>query len=455
MAMKTFTSLFALLSCLSVYNAQADVTLWVYSPYPSYHYLHWWGSPYSATWGDSNNTFEKLSQGNTTIIDGDTFYKIELKSNNADGSVYVIFYNKDENQQTPSDGIKLTAGEHFYYYFGGTEAYTNCPISLKISGKFDGDSWSDKSFVKNSMTNWTYTLTPTVSHDFDFGLKPTDTGWLAKGLITDDPQGLISTYDDNSNLVLNHVTGRSYKLTATWSPRASFNDIGGWSLKIEGINTYSVGDNTYDISANNVLTLADGSTFYATASFSATTATYTRPSTGYHWGTLCLPFEIQNTYDGVTFYQLSSVTETSMKFTPIEGTIAAGTPVAFKLDDPGTLTINESNVEVVADPTTAGISNWTMKGTFQRKTLDGIYYVYNDKYYCGDNITVKPYRGWFETSAPTNGALFRIEIEEEQSLQFVEQEDGTVMATFDLQGRKLDNARKGLVIENGKIIMIK
>ena len=202
------------------------------------------------------------------------------------------------------------------------------------------------------------------------------------------------------------------------------------------------------------LTVTDDQDFSCSKGHAVAEATYTRPSTGYHWGTLCLPFEIQNTYDGVTFYQLSSVTETSMKFTPIEGTIAAGTPVAFKLDDPGTLTINESNVEVVADPTTAGISNWTMKGTFQRKTLSGIYFVYNDEYHYGTNITLKPYRGWFETTT-ANGAPFRIEIEEEQSLQFVEQEDGTVVATFDLQGRKLDNARKGLIIENGKIIMIK
>ena len=28
---------------------------------------------------------------------------------------------------------------------------------------------------------------------------------MAKGLITDDPQGLISTYDDNSNLVRDFV----------------------------------------------------------------------------------------------------------------------------------------------------------------------------------------------------------------------------------------------------------
>ena len=202
------------------------------------------------------------------------------------------------------------------------------------------------------------------------------------------------------------------------------------------------------------LTVTDDQDFSCSKGHAVVEATYTRPSTGFHWGTLCLPFEIQNTYDGVTFYQLSSVTETSMKFTPIGGTIAAGTPVAFKLTTPGTLTINESNVEVIADPTTAGISNWTMKGTFQRKTLSGIYFIYNDEYHYGTNITLKPYRGWFETTT-ANGAPFRIEIEEEQSLEFIEQEDGTVVATFDLQGRKLNNTQKGLVIENGKIIMIK
>ena len=95
-----------------------------------------------------------------------------------------------------------------------------------------------------------------------------------------------------------------------------------------------------------------------------------------------------------------------------------------------------------------------MKGTFQQKTLSSIYLIYNDEVHPGTNITIPPYRAWFEGSLPTNAPL-RIEVADPEGLQFVEQEDGTVKAYYDLQGRKLDGARKGLVIENGKIIMVK
>ena len=144
-----------------------------------------------------------------------------------------------------------------------------------------------------------------------------------------------------------------------------------------------------------------------------------------------------------------------MTFTPISGTIEAGTPVAFKLTEPGTLTINESNVDVVAEPQTSG-TGLTMKGTYQEKTLSSIYLIYNDEVRPGTNITIPPYRAWFEGTIPSStGAPLRIEVADTEGLQFVEQEDGTVKAYYDLQGRKLDGARKGLVIENGKIIMVK
>ena len=452
MAMKTFTSLFALLSCLSVYNAQAeDVTVYVYGSYPDSQRFYWYDADETndpkPNWNASQGIYPpKFTELDGNIEkDGDIFYKKVLTPKNDGTNIKIIISDPrldDPSQAKETPAIELNSGtEYYFYYFGDDKSYTTSPVSLTIAGSFNDWSTTSTSFTRNSMINWTYDL-DAPNGEVSFKLNLPNNTYLGIGTVSlNAPQGWINS-NNNDNFVLNtSTTGfTKYKLTATWNPSSNFSDNTRWSLKIEGVEL-NLNDNI-ELSSSN--------------SYIVSSASYTRPSTGYHWGTLCLPFNITNSYNGVTFYQLNSVTETSMKFTPIEGTnIAAGTPVAFKLDEPGELNIAESNVTVVADPTTAGISNWTMKGTFQRKTLDGIYYVYNDKYYCGYNITVKPYRGWFETPAPTNGAPFRIEIEEEQSLQFVEQEDGTVVATFDLQGRKLDNARKGLVIENGKIIMIK
>ena len=455
MAMKTFTSLFALLSCLSVYNAQANVVT-IYVDASTVNNPRYW---YWGTTSDPTNFSDRpyINDLPTQEINGVTFHKLELTPD-SNNKVSVKFTNGDNEGQTNEIGNLSAPNSYYYTYYGG-DSFTAAIVSLGIAGDFNG--WStttDKfTFANNS---WTYTWNP-QGDNHRFKIIPNgywagyqwDNGNARNTIIPNN--WFESEGDGNFSLKSNLLdTYSQFKITATWNP--SWDAVTGWTLNVEGIgsNQYTIGSTTYTIEETNNLDLSNDQPFSSTTNFTATTATYSRSTGQNHWGTLCLPFEIKNSYEGVTFYQLNSVTETSMKFTPIEGTIAAGTPVAFKLTTPGDLNINESNVTVVANPTTAGISNWTMKGTFQRKTLSGIYFIYNDEYHYGTNITLKPYRGWFETTT-ANGAPFRIEIEEEQSLDFVEQEDGTVMATFDLQGRKLDNARKGLVIENGKIIMIK
>lgn len=443
MAMKTFTSLFALLlfvlSASAQYyvpSASSNETCIFYEEGGNFynHVYIWYGDNlYTGNWGGykfkdcqttsfSSYTFSCAKVG--TSSKGHDIYKISLPAS-IDANAQIIF-NKDAESNGQS--ATQTIVNHGYYYNGG---YNHTVADGQTVYFYNSENWDNVHL-----------------YAFDDRGNEYKSGW--SGIPMENlGNNLYKCHIEECsffNIIFNNGGNGQQTIDLTINP--SFDE------KVFIPNGKNGEDKYYTITADASLSLADDQDFSCAKGHAVAEATYTRPSTGYHWGTLCLPFEIQNTYEGVTFYQLSSVTETSMKFTPIEGTIAAGTPVAFKLAAPGTLTINESNVEVIADPTTAGISNWTMKGTFQRKTLDGIYYVYNDKYYCGNNITVKPYRGWFETSAPTNGALFRIEIEEEQSLQFVEQEDDTVVATFDLQGRKLDNARKGLVIENGKIIMI-
>lgn len=465
--MKKFTSLFALLSCLCVVSAQAYTgTAYVYASYPNTQFIHWEGASVASVWEGQNQAFSSYTEGKT--IDGDFFHKITLESKN-DETIKLWFHDSGNGQTTTSNGIVLSEGEHYFFYFGDNNYYTTCPISVKIGGKFYGDSWSEEAFVKNSMTNWTYTLTPTVSHDFDFGITSND-AFFTKNLELEVPQGLVSTYDDNNNLVLNHNTfGRKYKFTATWTPGSNFTDVTRWKLKIEAIDTYTVGNNTYDVTDNNVLTLTDGSAFSATGSFTASTATYSRSSSN-EWGTLCLPFEIKNSYDddGVTFYSLSDVDETNkvLTFTPIEGAISAGEPVVYKSTSKS-LNISETGVNVVPIVNEVSYDNgWTLYGSFvamsnvNPESGKYLYYIANDQFYKSkENANVPAYRAYFIANVNlvgnTSQAPIRIEVADSENIQFVEQEDGTVKAYYDLQGRKLDSARKGLVIENGKIIMVK
>ena len=199
---------------------------------------------------------------------------------------------------------------------------------------------------------------------------------------------------------------------------------------------------------------------------------YTRSSCN-QWGTLCLPFNyIPKEQDNVTFYQLENVAEGVMTFAPFDEyengeifQIWGGTPVVFKLDEGNDdLVVSQSGaypyIASVPEPS-CPVDDWTMYGTFESVNSGSNIYYYlsndgtGDGVFYGNNITIPPYRAWFTAPDGYDGAPLRISIDDTEGLQFVEQEDGTVKVYYDLQGRKLDEAQKGLKIENGKVIMVK
>lgn len=199
---------------------------------------------------------------------------------------------------------------------------------------------------------------------------------------------------------------------------------------------------------------------------------YTRSNCN-QWGTLCLPFNyIPKEQDNVTFYQLENVADGVMTFTTFDEyengeifQIWGGESVVFKLDE-GIKELVVSNTgaypKIVAEPETSDThEDWAINGTFETVNSGSNTYYYIANYdngegvYYGTNITIPPYRAWFTAPSNYNNAPLRISVNDTEGLQFVEQEDGTVKVSYDLQGRKLDDARKGLKIVNGKVIMVK
>lgn len=462
--MKKFTSLFALLAGLCVYNAQADVTIYVYSSNPANQSIHW----YDAAGQESTWNNEKIQDEMTPFILGDaTVYKKTFSSFTS--PLKVIFHDEFGNQ---TDAITLNEGDNYYYYFGNKHYLTS--DALKIAAPFTNWGNNAKNLTINSLSTWTYDLEPNEDavpfkiiakriNDNWSGVEDKWLGYNESNLLANNnnpfisiiaPEGWIT--NSEGNFQLNHAsTGyQKYKLTATWNPNSNF--AWGWTLKIEGVGSLNL-----DLDDNTPF-LGDG------VATSATSATYSRECAN-QWGTLCLPFEFNADQSGVTFYEMTNVTtgeNGAITFTPIYGDIEAGQPVAFKLeDDPRDfegascyLNVESSDENGVAVVTEAGTSEdvegWSMHGTFTNTTLNNVYVIQaNEIHPTGIGLSIKPYRAWF--SGSVSNAPLRIEVADTEGLQFVEQEDGTVKAYYDLQGRKLDSARKGLVIENGKIIMVK
>lgn len=238
---------------------------------------------------------------------------------------------------------------------------------------------------------------------------------------------------------------------------------GGWYKFMFHLNSTTELNFEMEKGPISEIEFTDGSIF-ANAGPITDPITFTRDCSN-KWGTLCLPFQITTEkHTDVTFYSFDKVEGDVMYFNIIEEPIPAGTPVIFKFNNaPGKLTIEEEGqgeavIELNAGENTS--SSWTLHGTFEyiNSGSDTYYYLSKDTegegIFYGTNITVLPYHAWFTGPTPS-GAPLRITVDDTEGLQFVEQEDGTVKVSYDLQGRKLDDVRKGLMIENGKIIMVK
>lgn len=465
--MKKFTSLFALLSCLGVYNAHAEgeVTVYVYGSYPQYQCLYWFNATEaSPAWNHDQGIeppkFTDLGEG-TIVKDGDTFYKKTLTPE-AGKNINVIFSDPGNNG-VKTDDIELTgSSEYYFYYFGDDRYFTTSPINLYIVGDFN--SWTPELFEKRqSMTTWTTEVDASDNDgfiQFKISLNGTNNndykGWGEVKL--DNPNNWF--YSNNSGNILAHGDYcDKYKITATWEPSSNFQDGQRWTLKIEGI------------AQTENLVITDGQNYYYPGydNYIIPSASYYRNCTD-NWGTLCLPFEIKNSYEGVTFYKLSSVDRTNktLSFTSIS-TVAAGEPVVYKVADGINLDINETDVlNAGHEKEGETVDGWTLHGTWQRIDANAmnageyLYFFSNNKFWQAPSsysVNVPAFRAYFlateDLGDNATQAPYRIQTDDVEGLQFVEQEDGTVKAYYDLQGRKLDSARKGLVIENGKIIMIK
>ena len=356
----------------------------------------------------------------------------------------------------------------------------------------------DNILLKNSETNYkTYqvTISWTPSTDIASGWKVKVEGVEPRNIYTvaGSSEILGSSWDigDTNNDMQLNPAGTEYTLTrqAYMGANTSFEfkvvKNRNWDTaypgsnyhftnKIEGLYdlTFKCNPRTNEVSieksSKTELVITDGEPFAANSNFTIGTAKYQRAFKN-NWGTLCLPFEIKKSYDGVTFYQLSSVDVVNkvMTFEAVN-TVDAGVPVVYKAEDGVALNIEETDAAVTGTAQSSDVNNtgWTLHGTFTNRTGlnansgEYLYYIASNKFWQGINTNIATYRAWFTStdntlSSSASGAPFRIEVGEEQNIQVVEQHDGSVKVYYDLQGRRLGNARKGLVIVNGKLIFVK
>lgn len=227
-------------------------------------------------------------------------------------------------------------------------------------------------------------------------------------------------------------------------------------------------DATNKFVATEDLTLADGEDFKDYEPFISKTISYSRDiPKGSTWGTLCLPFAIdQSQVKECKFYSLTGIDNDCITLESYEeGIIPAGTPVLFKMNEGKTsLSLSASNAEIATAPTVAGtntdvnlVGSFTKIGGKDNKGLDkNDYIIGKNKFWRvsdlddGNRVGIKPMRAYIH---PANEYLARA------AMLSIGKGDGTTAIDnlnaisndanaeyYDANGRRTNGLQKGLNI---------
>ena len=220
--------------------------------------------------------------------------------------------------------------------------------------------------------------------------------------------------------------------------------------------------------ATEDLTLADGEDFKDYEPFISKTISYSRNiPEGSTWGTLCLPFAIdQSQVKECKFYSLTGIDNDCITLESYEeGIIPAGTPVLFKMNEGKTsLSLSASNAEIATAPTVAGtnkdvnlVGSFTKIGGKDNQGLDkNDYIIGKDKFWRvsdlddGNRVGIKPMRAYIH---PATASLARA------AMLSIGKGDGTTAIDnlnaisndanaeyYDANGRRTNGLQKGLTI---------
>ena len=220
--------------------------------------------------------------------------------------------------------------------------------------------------------------------------------------------------------------------------------------------------------ATEDLTLADGEDFKDYEPFISKTISYSRNiPEGSTWGTLCLPFAIdQSQVKECKFYSLTGIDNDCITLESYEeGIIPAGTPVLFKMNEGKTsLSLSASNAEIATAPTVAGtnkdvnlVGSFTKIGGKDNQGLDkNDYIIGKDRFWRvfdlndGNGVGIKPMRAYIH---PAN------EYQARAAMLSIGKGDGTTAIDnlnaisndanaeyYDVNGRRTNGLQKGLNI---------
>ena len=222
--------------------------------------------------------------------------------------------------------------------------------------------------------------------------------------------------------------------------------------------------------ATEDLTLADGEDFKDYEPFISKTISYSRDiPKGSTWGTLCLPFAIdQSQVKECKFYRLTGIDKDCITLESYEdgAEIPAGTPVLFKMNEGKTsLSLSASNAEIATAPTVAGtnkdvnlVGSFTKIGGNDNQGLaENDYIIGKDRFWLvselkkdGKGVGIKPMRAYIHPATASQARAAMLSIGKGDGTTAIDNlnaiSNDANAEYYDANGRRTNGLQKGLNI---------
>lgn len=171
---------------------------------------------------------------------------------------------------------------------------------------------------------------------------------------------------------------------------------------------------------------------------------YSRTSANY--GTTCLPYSLTG-----EFYTVKEMTASSIILEEVS-TTTPNEPYIFK----GTIDATDANqVTTLGAAGQKSVSTTTFKGTYEATNIaaGAGYYIATDGKFYSDGATVRPFRAYFD-GAVAGVKSFNVLIDSANGLIDIT-DQLSEDAIYSLQGIRMNNAQKGIIIKGGKKVYVK
>ena len=221
--------------------------------------------------------------------------------------------------------------------------------------------------------------------------------------------------------------------------------------------------------ATDNLVLADDKDFVAYEPFAAKNAFYIRViPEGSTWGTLCLPFTIDQSQEtGCKFYSLTGIDNDNKCITLEsceEGKIPAGTPVLFKMNEGvQELEISAQNTDLVKEPVAGTNTDVNLVGSFTKiggKDNQGLtdtdYIIGKNKFWRvsdlndGNGVGIKPMRAYIHPANESQARAAMLSIGKGDGTTAIDNlnaiSNDANAEYYDANGRRTNGLQKGLNI---------